>query len=358
MRLNVFIAFFAAGLFAGLFPCAPFSRSGEAELAHAIFVKVNGQTITQEQVLEAAKYLIKREYNDVTPADEEELDKIQQAALRDLVRTYLILDTAKRAGIVPSPEAFKRAERSSGLKQEEVTPTIRRMLVVDDIFEELMMAQGTPINQPSPREVKEFYAKNRDEFKTNTFIIIRTIFLPLDPRRSQAFMKNQGDTLLRQISVIPMPQRTDAFAAAAVEYSQDVFSQFGGLLTGDAPEKWIPKDFNNNTPDGGTMFPPTMVEEIRRLNKPGDIRLAVSEDGIHLVYCEDVRGGQEIAWGEAKRIIEYVITERVRNKRLRQWLHRVYDRSDVRWHDGTVFDKNALTEILLPSERVPQDEDD
>lgn len=358
MRCTVFIGLFAVCLSAVIFAAAPNAVSGEAELAHAIFVKVNGQTITQEQVLEAAKYLIKREYNSVTPEDEEELDEIQQAALRDLVRTYLILDTAKRSGINVTPEMYKRRERSSGLKQEEVTPTIRKMLVVDDVFEELMMMQGTPINQPSPREVKEFYAKNRDEFKTNTFIVVRTIFLPLDPRRSQAFMKNQGDTLMQQIAAIPMPQRTEGFAAAAKEYSQDVFSEHGGLLTGDAPEKWIPKDFNNDTPDGRSMFPPTMVEEIRRLNKPGDIRLAVSADGIHLVYCEDVRGGEEISWGEAKRIIEYVITERVRNKRLRQWLNRIYDRSDVRWHDGTVFDKNSLTEILLPSERNAHEEDD
>jgi GTP-dependent phosphoenolpyruvate carboxykinase len=46
-----------------------------------------------------------------------------------------------------------------------------------------------------------------------------------------------------------------------------------------------------------------------------------------------------------------VLTERVRNQRLREWINRVYDRSDVRWHDGSRFEKETLTKILLPSER-------
>ena len=336
--------FFAAALF---FVTA---AHAEEELAHAIFVKVNDNNIVQNQVVDTVRYLIKREYNNVMPEDDEELDRIQRAALRDLVRTYLIHDEARRIGLKPDRMMIKSAIANSGLKPEEISPTIRRILEADDLFDDLMMSSGTPISQPSPREVKDFYTKNREEFRSNAFIIVRTIFISAD-RRRQAEFKMRAEQLVRQLEAVPLSQRTEAFANTAKEISEDIFGEFGGLLTGDSPERWIPKDFQNTNPDGSSVFPPTMVEEIRRLNNKGEVRLAVSADGMHLLYCEDVRGGQMMGWEEASRIINYVLKQRLRNTRLRGWLNRVYDRSDVRWHDGTKFEKELLTEVLLPSER-------
>ena len=323
------------------------------ELAHAIFVKVNGKTITQDNVIEAVKYLIKLEYNNVMPEDEEELEAVQKAALRNLVRTILIHDEAGRMGVKLDRARTKSILANSGLKAEEITPTIRRMLEADDLFEDVMMMSGTPIREPSPKEVKDFYNKNRDEFRTNAFIIVRTIFIADDDSRPQSYFKAQAESLMAQLEAIPLEMRTEAFAKKAEEVSQDVFAEFGGLITADSPERWIPKDFNNLSPDGDPIFPAVMVEAIRRLAFKGEIRLAVSADGMHLMYCEDLQGGKTISWDEASRIIEYVLKQRRRHASMRNWLNRVYDRSDVRWHDGSVYEKEMLTEILLPSERLP-----
>ncbi len=302
-------------------------------------------------MVEVVRYLVKREFNGVMPEDEEILDNLQKAALRDLVRSQLIHFEAESAGIKPDANMRKYAIQQSGLKPEEITVSIRRLLEADDLFSDLMMAGGTPLREPSPRDIKNFFVENRADFRTNTFLIVRTIFLPQDPSRSQTFIKGQAEQWLRELDSVPVQRRTDAFAAMARERSEDIFARFGGLLTGDSPEPWIPQDFENAGPDGSPIFPPIMVEEIRRLNRPGELRLAISSEGAHLLYCEDVRGGRDIPWAEAKRIIEYVLKERARNEKLRQWLNIIYDRSDVRWHDGTLFEKSALTEILLPSER-------
>lgn len=341
-------------LCAAVFAVACANVFAAQELAHAIFIKVNGRTITQEQVIEVVKYLVKREYNNVMPHDEQELERIQNAAIRDLVRALLIQDEADKAGIRLESGQLKYIEARSGLSPEELTPTIRRLLSADELFDDIMMQTGTPVRDPSPGEIKDFYLKNRDDFKPSTFIVVRTIFIATDGQRSQAFYKAQGEQLLEEIRAISMPQRTQAFAAAAKEFSQDIFAQFGGLITADSPEKWVPKDFDNKNPDGSDIFPPTMALEIRKLNKPGDSRLAVSEDGIHLLYCDEVQGGKPLSWSEASRIIEFVLKDRARNQRLRRWLNQVYDRSDVRWHDGAVYEKESLTEILLPSERGAQ----
>lgn len=324
---------------------------GETQLAHAIFVKVNGETITQEQVVEVVKYIIKNEYNDVVPHDEEELEKIQDAALRNLVRALLIQSEARKSNVRMSSGRMKSVVAQSGLKPDEVTPTIRRLLEADDLFEDLMMATGTPIREPSPRDIKNFYNEHREEFRSNAFIIVRTIFLADDGRRPQAFWKAQAEELMGQISAVPLSRRTEFFAEMAREHSQDIFARSGGLLTGESPEKWIPKDFTNKNPDGSDIFPATMVEVIRRLNKPGEVRLAISEDGMHILYCEDNQGGKIMKWDEARNIIEYVLKTRSRNRSLRTWLNQIYDRSDVRWHDGTKYEKEYLTKILLPSER-------
>lgn len=339
---------------------APFismrAYSGESQLAHAIFVKVNGQTITQEQVVEVVKYLVKQEYNDVMPQDEAELEKLQDAALRNLVRSILIHAEARKAGVTIAPGRLKGLIRQAGMKPEEVTPTIRRLIEADDMFEDMMAMTGTPIRDPSPRQIKNFFNENREDFRTNSMIIVRTIFLADDGRLRQAALKAEAEKLVDQVKAVPANQRTAYFDRLAREVSQDVFGQFGGLLTGQSPERWIPKDFANQNEDGSPIFPPTMMEAIRRLNRPGEVRLAVSEDGMHLVYCENVQGGQVIKWDEARNIIEYVLKTRLRNRHLRTWLNQIYDRSDVRWHDGTVYEKENLTKALLPSEQGPMSE--
>ncbi len=346
------IAFAAvAGLIVGFAAAAPAADAASAQLAHAIFLKVNGQTITQEQVVEAVKYIIKREYNNVMPEDEQELENIQEAAQRDLVRSLLIHSEAAKLSLSIDSNRLKFIIRASGLTQDEITPAIRRILEADELFSDLMMATGTPLREPSPREIKDFYSKNKNEFSTNSMIVVRTIFIATDDRRPQAYYKSQGEDLMRRLEAVPAAQRTAAFAKAAEETSQDVFAKFGGLLTGGSPERWIPKDFNNRNADGSPIFPPTMVEEIKRLSKPGDLRLAVSADGIHILYCEDVRGGRTVPWSEANDIVEFVLKERYKNRQLRIWLNQIYDRSDVRWHDGAVYEKENLTRILLPSER-------
>ncbi len=349
-----FAAVWAALLLGQIF--WPTAWAGQnAQLAHAIFVKVNGQTITQEQVVEAVHYLVKREYNGVMPRDEEVLEKLQDAAVRDLVRSLMIQSEAHKLGLKFRGN-MKYLIQRQGLKQEEVTPVIRRLLTADDIFEDIMMASGTPLRDPSPKEIKDFYLKNREEFKPNSFIVVRTIFLALDGKRPQSFFKAQGEEMLAQIEAVqPVTKRTEAFAKLAKEKSEDIFAKFGGLLTGESTEKWIPKAFQNQNPDGSPIFPPVMAEEIRKLNKPGETRMAISDDGVHLLYCEDVQGGKEMTWQEASRIIEFILKERTRNKSLRQWISEIYDRSDVRWHDGTEFDKEQLTKPLLPSEMGPQD---
>lgn len=346
---------FFALLFAAIF-LTVIASAGEAELAHAIFIKVNGRTITQEQVIEVADYIIKREYKGVTPDDPAELEKIQEAAQRDLVRSLLIHDEAGKLGVRLDSSRIRYAVQQAGFSESEITPTIRRLIEADELFEDIMMTVGTPVREPSPREIKDFYSENRAEFRSNAFIIVRTLFLAFDRSRPHSFHQDQAAEIKRHLDAIPMPQRTDAFAEAAKKLSQDVFAEFGGLMTGGNPEKWIPKDFENAGPDGQPMFPPSMVEEIRRLSRPGDLRIAVSEDGVHLMYCENVRGGQEFPWEEARRVIDYILQERYRNQKLRVWLNQIYDQSDVRWHDGAVYEKENLTRILLPSEQVPQNE--
>ncbi len=343
-------AFFCLSLFA-LPLLAGTARAGTEQLAHAIFVKVNGKTITQDYVIQAVKYLIKREYNDVPPEDEAEMEIIQKAALRDLVRTILIHDEAANLKINLSRTRRKYLLESSGLKPEEITPTIRRILEADALFEEIMMASGTPIKDPSPKEIKDFYNQNREEFRTNAFIIVRTIFIGEDGIKPQAYFKERAEKIMAQLEAVPPDQRTAAFAKAAQESSQDIFAKFGGLLTGESPEHWIPKDFDNKNPEGKDIFPPPRVEGIRRLNHKGELKLAVSSDGMHILYCEDLRGGRILPWEEASRIIDFVLKQRWKNQRMRDWLNRVYDRSDVRWHDGTLYEKESLTEVLLPSEQ-------
>lgn len=326
-------------------------RSPAAELSYAIYLRVNGRPITQDNVVQAVKFLLGREYNNVMPADEEEQEGLQRAAIRDLVRSYIIHHEAGLLGIRPDRNSARRALAGSGVPYGDVTPTVRRMLEADSLFDEIMMREMTPVKDPSPREIKDFYLRNRDSFRTDAFVKIRTLFIAVDGSRPQSYFKDRAEDIMRTLQSTPREMRTDAFAKAAMESSQDVFAPFGGLLTADSPEQWIPQEFANKKSDGSPVFPAQMAEGIRRMKNKGEIRLAVSDMGMHLLYLEDVRGGNVIGWDEASRIIEYYLKQRARNERLRAWIGRAFDRSDVRWHDGSAYDKAQLTESILPSER-------
>lgn len=321
------------------------------DLAYAIFIRVNGRPITQDNVAQAEQYLLKREYRGEVPEDQEEQIRINRAAIRDLVRTQLIHSEAASIGIKLSPGESRRAIAMSGLRPDEVSPTIRRMLEADDLFDMLMSAEGTPVRDPSPKEVRDFYLNSKELFRNDAYIIVRTIFIADDGTRSQSYFRDRATQIMNQVNMMPLSQRTDFFAKAAREVSQDVFAEFGGLLTGSAEDSWLPQGFTNRTPDGSSIFPEPMVEAIRQLKTPGEVRLAVSEDGIHLLYLENLRGGNIVPWSEAKRVVEYFLRQKVRVEALRGWINRIYDRSDVRWHNGETFEKERLTESLLPTER-------
>ncbi|MDR1612281.1 MAG: peptidylprolyl isomerase [Planctomycetota bacterium] len=320
------------------------------ELAYAIFIRVNGKPITQENVAQAMRFLLQREYKGQMPFDEQERENLQRAAIRDLVRTYLIHDEAAKLGLKPNRAYTQRAIAAAGFKQEAVTPTIRKMLEADDLFDDIMLNSGTPIKNPSPREIKDFYTRNRDSFRNDAYIVVRTIFIADDGSREHSYFKSRAEDLWRTLSGTPLSTRTEAFSKAAQESSQDIFAQFGGLLTGAAPEPWMPQDFSNDGPDGKPIFPEEMVAAIRRMKSKGEIRMAVSSEGFHLLYLEGIRGGNIIGWEEASRIIDFYLKQQYRNERLRTWIGRVYDRGDVRWHDGSPYEKSRLTEMLLPSE--------
>ncbi|MDR3211081.1 MAG: hypothetical protein LBU79_04105 [Planctomycetota bacterium] len=329
----------------------PLAAGEEGELAYAIFLKVNGRPITQDNVIQVMRFLVKREYNGEVPEEEPAMANIQKAAIRDLVRAQLIHSEASRAGVKLDREYSRRAIAMSGLRPDEVTPTIRRMLEADDLFDEIMMVEGTPIRTPSPREMKEFYTQNQDGFRQDAFVIVRTIFLGYDGRRPNSFFRQQGEDLAWQINSVPLSERTEYFSRLAKEQSQDVFAEHGGRLTGDAAEAWMPREFTNVNAEGRPIFPEAMVEGIRSLVNRGEVRVVESEDGVHLLYLEDVRGGGVISWNESKRVVEYVVKQRNRNAAMRSWINRIYDHSDVKWHDGTPYDKAILTEEILPSER-------
>ena len=344
--------FLALAIMAGALPIAVLSaQAGEAELAYAIFIRVNGRPITQDNVVQAMRYLLKREFNGVPPQDELQMEALQKAAVRDLVRAYLIHHEASRLNVKLNREFSKRAIALSGLRPDEITPTIRRIIEADDLFEEIMMGEGTPIRQSSPREVRDFYLNNQDDFRTDAFIIVRGIFIGEDGRRPQSFFREQAEDIIRQIEAVPLYERTNAFDKLAKEKSQDVFAQFGGRLTGNSPDPWMPQEFRNQTPEGDALFPAEMEQGIKRLTQKGEVRLAVSEDGMHILYLEDIRGGSIMPWAEAKRVIEFHFRQRRTNEAMRTWINRIYDHSDVTWHDGSRYEKAQLLEPLLPSER-------
>ncbi len=313
----------------------------ENRLLHAILVKVNGNRITQADLDEVAEYLFGkyfpgRPFNTIR---REEVDELSGKAMQELIRINLILDEVEKRDIEIDDERKQRFYRIMKIDPVTASRTLKRMADADAAFDKLMSLDGKSYTKPGPKEIRDFWNKNKDSlFITQRRVKVRHIFLNSqlgDP----GVLKKQADMLRDNLDKTPLNERTTKFAKFAEEFSQGRFRSLGGLLLiGNDDEGWFNQDFPNRGRDADEIFPEAMVRAIRGLRNPGDMSDVVqSEKGFHLLYLEDAKGGEQIPFSKAQTYIEWNLTEIARRQYQYQWMKRKMETSVVTWNDGTAY---------------------
>lgn len=331
-------------------------RGGERRLLHAIMVQINGVKVTHEDVTEMAIQMAEKIYpgRTVDRLTEDEAQELSNRSLNELIKIKLIQDEANSQNLKLRESEVNDYLRRMGQDPFKMTQLARDSFAADMLFDEIMIKLGKPPRvQPSPREIQDFYRKHKDTvFREAVQVKVRHLFLATD-KDNQAQVEAIAQKARDQLAAVALDQRAEKFAQYAKELSQDRFAQNGGLLMiGPDPEGYFRQDFANVGRDGKSIFPEAMYQAMRRLIEPGELSpLVRSERGVHLLYLEGSRGGRQISFAEAQKTIIAYFDRLERVNRLRWWLAKKYERTNLTWHDGTRYP----LENLLPPEMKPGD---
>ncbi|MBN2713440.1 MAG: peptidylprolyl isomerase [Planctomycetes bacterium] len=328
------------------------SLFAQGELVKATLVVINGTRITQDDLNEMAEYLLKAKYK---PKDgqpirltQDEEREIWDSSLRELIKMRLIFDEASKLGLNNDDEDVERQLNRMGVEASTAPVVMRKIASADLLVDQVLAAKGFPPYKPSPKEIRDVWEEQKDSFRTNAFVRVRHIILPTigedNPDVVAAKAKLLRDKLLEKAP----DKRSELFAEMAKEFSDGAFAEHGGLLhLGKDKEGWFPQEFGNKRPDGSPIFPETLYKAIQAFthkDKHNVSKVIRSELGFHLLFLEDIKGGKQIAWTEAQKLIRIHLEQKVRKERMLEWLKAKAEESKILWHDGEVYPANMLFE--------------
>lgn len=346
-----------AAVLLGWMCVCPFAGAGETELLKATLVVVNGKRVTQDHVNQMAEVMLRRRHGDISRLrmSMEEQQEVFDAALRELIRMELIFGHATKLGLSVPDERVQATLKHLGLGDPIMPKAARRYAEADVLLDKVLMAQGFGPYKPSPKQIRDLYAAEKETtFKTNSFVRVRHIILPTYGAEKPATVAAKAGLLRDRIMKKPVAERGAFFGEVAREFSDGRFADGGGLLRlGTNRQGWFPQEFGNKRPDGRAVFPVRLYKGIQAFtvsDKHKVSKVIRSDQGYHLLYLEDIKGGDYIPWARAQKLIETHLQQRERQRRMLGWLKEKLRTSQIHWNDG----QRVEHERILPSDKLKE----
>jgi peptidyl-prolyl cis-trans isomerase SurA len=295
------------------------SQTVGAESSNRIVAIVNDEIITFYE-LEKAKRIYK------LPATEKEgEEESQKQLLFQLIDQKLIDMQIKKLGVQISseevdkavariredqkwnnPEDFARALLREGFTESEFKNKIKEQILR---FKLISREIGSKIIIPE-NQVREYYEKNRSQFRKTEGIQLAHIFWPV-PENASSEEWAQQKVKIEEIRSRLL--RGEDFSELARKFSKDPSAAQGGNLGLFAPEEIEP-----------------LLRNIIVTLKPGEVSEVIrSPKGWQIIKLIDLKVAKDISFEEAKdRINEHLFQEEV-DKRFTEWLQKIKDRSYI-----------------------------
>ncbi len=330
--------------------------AAQASLAHAVVVIVNGQPITAAEIDQAARFILRSRHKGPGQPDvdrilaelgPEQISQLDALARNELIRVTLIHQGAKSHDLAPSWEEVQRGLRQSGYETPLLAPPMaRRFIEAELLVDRIILAEGRPPYRPSPREVLDFWNRYKDTvFVEQREVRMRHIFLDVYGRDPWE-VKEEMEELRQQVLATPPGARAEVFAELARKHSDGRFANQGGgglLRIGTNEEGWFVQDFVNKKPDGTPVFYEPMYIGIRALVKKGEVSPVIrSPMGYHLLFLDDVRGGEQREFKTEQQSIRQLLRSRERQRRKNEWLRSAARSAAITWNDGSDYPVEEL----------------
>jgi peptidyl-prolyl cis-trans isomerase C len=303
---------FAISLIAG----AGCTREGQTEKS-PIIAMVNGDSITVEELNDALKSLSPEEGAQIQP---QEVEKLKEELLNQLIDKKLLLQEAKRDGIQVSREEmtsvieqmkgdytekeFYRLLKNSGLTPERWKQEVREGLLIDKLID-TTLANRLNISE---EEITAYYQKNRVQFEKKEEVRARQIVVATEEEA-----QNIQQQLLNGVD----------FVKLAIEKSMSPDKANGGDL-GYFTKDQMPEEFD-------IVFT-LKVNAISPVTK--------SPYGYHIFKVEDKRPPRLQSLEEVRETI-YQHLAREREDQLRsKWIKELRSKADIQINSSLLIKQN------------------
>lgn len=325
-----------------------------AQAPTAIVATVNGEAVTQKEVLEevmvdllelqdqylydqrAAAEMVNRRLQDgldrlilrrlVLKRAKAETDTRIQVSDDDVDREVrrLARDASKRGGLnLRGVDDYYRAvEEVMGIRREAFREKVRERILVERYY--ALRLADIPV--VSPDEVRELWARDPTAFRKEGSVTIRQVFIP---RQMDGVAAADREDLVAAVeSELEKDKRPAAFVRLVAKYSQDARKERGGiwrLSLADPDTGSLEGDldgFLDNLHRG-------VAEAVRKM-KEGETSGAIeTTGGTHFVHMIERKDAEPMTFEEAQRKIERRLLAQRRYRRRLEFQRRLLEDAEV-----------------------------
>jgi len=272
-----------------------------------VVAKVNGKKITGKEYQKAYAQLVGNMMaQSKEPFPPSHMEKFKEAVVENLIRIELLIQKAEQSKIpvksadidgelenikkpMGSPENYKKALETQGMKESELKERIRQSLLVKGLIDRDVASKITVTSQ----EAKTYYDSHPDEFKVPERVRARHIIV-LVPDKNAAKAKEEGLAKIKEAQ--KQINKGEDFGEVAKKFSQDGAAQKGGDLG----------YFNQ-----GQMVPE--FEKVAFSLKPGKVSdIVETKYGYHLIKVEDHQKATTQGFPEVeKRLMDVLKNQKI-----------------------------------------------
>ncbi len=227
-------------------------------------VTVNGQAITQADVNTELMSATQGRVNQIPPA---RLAMFKKQVLQQLIGKEIIFDDAKKSGILNSPEYKNEYNKLLNRMKKELAIQVWQKKLLGSI-------------QISNQELKDYYKKNKDEFREKESVHARHILVKT---------KAKAEEIISELKGLSGQKLKEKFIELAKKDSTGPSGPKGGDLGYFAQGQMVPA-FNSR------VFS----------MKKGTVTLTPvkTQFGYHVIYLEDKKPAMTKTFNEVKTFIE------------------------------------------------------
>lgn len=264
---------------------------------------VNGVSLRESQLERVIDELLPRIFyhQTVTPEKRAELRK---KALEELIKRELYYQEARRIGLkvegselkeglekirkrFPSRKEYQNALKQAGITEEELKKDLERNLLIQKFYQREVIDKS----RISEEYLRDYYEKNKKNFKRPEAVRIRHILIKVDPSATSEVKlkkKREAEEILKRA------RAGEDFAELAYKYSSDDWRVKGGDLGLLHRGRLIPE-----------------LEDVAFKLRPGEISdLIETIYGYHIIRLEERLPPTQLSFDEIKDKLKKEMEER------------------------------------------------